>query len=250
MLALWIVLGVIGGLIVIYAMHILFLVITASFIEEKEYDKDSKFYRFLLVFNTFGALQFGRVKRHLSGMEKLKDVNGRVLLVFNHRSNWDPLILWWHLRKYEPAFITKPENYKVPVFGKFIRKCCFRAIDRSNPKSSYKTFISAAELIKKDEVSIAVSPEGTRSKECVLLPFHDGVFKIAKMAEVPIVVVTLNGQEKIHKNYFFKRTHVYMDIADVIPVDYVTTHTTHEIGALIREEMISSLEISDKKLKK
>lgn len=39
-------------------------------------------------------------------------------------------------------------------------------------------------------------------KECVLLPFHNGVFKIAQKASVPIVVASIQGTEQIHKNWY------------------------------------------------
>lgn len=98
-------------------------------------------------------------------MEKLPK-NERFLLVCNHRSKFDPILTWYVLRDYNLAFISKPENF---------RRCCFMAIDRENPRNALKTIHQAAELIKQNEVSVAVYPEGTRSKTCELLPFHNGI---------------------------------------------------------------------------
>lgn len=50
------------------------------------------------------------------------------------------------------------------------------------------TVQKAADLLTSDTVNVAIYPEGTRSKNCTLLPFHNGVFKIAQKAEVPIAV--------------------------------------------------------------
>lgn len=74
------------------------------------------------------------------------------------------------------------------------------AIDRENPRNAIKTIEKAAQLIEKKEVSIAVYPEGTCGKECVPLPFHNGVFKIAQKASVPIVVAAVQRTEQIHRN--------------------------------------------------
>lgn len=70
------------------------------------------------------------------------------------------------------------------------------AIDRENPRNALLTIEKAAKLIESDEVSIGIYPEGTRSKECVLLPFHNGVFKIAQKASVPIVVASIQERSR------------------------------------------------------
>ena len=62
------------------------------------------------------------------------------------------------------------------------------------------SFTKAAELMKNDVVSVGVYPEGTRNRDGSLLPFHDGVFIIARKADVPIVVATIDGTEKIPYN--------------------------------------------------
>ena len=71
-------------------------------------------------------------------------------------------------------------------------------------------------MINDGIVSIGVYPEGTRSKDCRLLPFHNGVFLIAEKTKAPVVVMALRGTEQIHKRCVFRRTHVYLDVLDVI----------------------------------
>ena len=104
------------------------------------------------------------------------------MFVGNHRSNFDPIIEWLVLKPWDIAFISKGENFKIPFFGRIIRKCCFMPIDRENPRKALRTINKASDLLQSGEVSIGVYPEGTRSKTGELLPFHDGVFHIAKKA--------------------------------------------------------------------
>lgn len=104
------------------------------------------------------------------------------------------------------------------------------AIDRENPRNAMKTILKAAELLKQDEVSVAVYPEGTRSKSCELLPFHNGVFKIAQKAEVPIVVVAVRGTETIHKKYIRHRSDVWIDIIDVLSAEEIKGSRSKDIG--------------------
>ena len=141
------------------------------------------------------------------------------------------------LKDYDLAFISKAENFRIPIFGRIIRKCCFMAIDRENPRNAIKTIEKAAGLIEKDEVSVAVYPESTRSKECVLLPFHNGVFKIAQKANVPIVICALTNSNAIKKNMFRRRTDVYLDVIDVLQPESFSAEKTLEIGEQTRTIM-------------
>ena len=105
-----------------------------------------------------------------------------------------------------------------------------------------KTILDAVDLIKRDEVSIVVYPEGTRSKKFKLLKFHAGVFKIAQKANVPIVVATIQGGELVKDRYPFRRTHVYIDVLDVFDREKVKSHTTDELSNEARQLMLEKLE--------
>lgn len=217
-----------------------FLIIATLFINpKKEYTKNSKFYRWLLDNYTWFALVIVRVKIHVKGMEKVPE-NTRFLLVQNHYSNFDPIVTWHIFQKHTMAFVSKEENFKVPFFGRMIRKCCFMPIDRENPRNAIKTIDTAANLMKSDEVCIGIYPEGTRNKSYVgLLPFHNSVFKIAHKANnAPIVIVGVSGTEKIHKNTPWKRTDVYMEVLQVLTSEEVASMRTNEIGKLTEEKLL------------
>lgn len=233
-------------MIIVYSLlaavvgYLLFLSICALAVNpDKDYRRHSHFYRSLLNGAAAIALRVCRVKIHTTGAEKLP--RERALYVCNHRSKFDPIVTWLALKEKNLAFISKPENFKVPIFGRLIRKCCFLPIDRQNPRNAIKTINKAAKLITSDQVSVAVYPEGTRSKNCELLPFHNGVFKIAQKASVPIVVLSIRGTERIHKRVPFHRSHVYLDVLAVFDADTLPKHT-EEIGNLVRQLLENSLE--------
>lgn len=228
-------------LIGLLAAYILLICISAFLVDtHREYSTNSRYYRWLLNSATGLLLFFGRIKVNVSGEEKIPS-DRRFLFVSNHRSKFDPIISWYILRKYDIAFISKPENFDVPAFGRIIRKCCFIAIDRQNPRNAIKTIIKASELIKSDAVSIGVYPEGTRSKTNDLLPFHNGVFKIAQKANVPIIVASIRGTEKIHKNTPFYSVRVDIDILDVLLPEDICHRKTNQIGDRIRDEIEKKL---------
>lgn len=229
-------------LISILLLFILFTVFCSLIVNaKKEYNKESGLYRFLLNTWTAIVLPFIRIKVETSGFENIPS-NGNFLVVENHRSNFDPIITWYILRKFHIAFISKEENFHVPIFGRIIRKCCFMPIDRQNPKNALNTINRAADLLKNSNLTVGIYPEGTRNKtEEPLLPFHNGVFKIAKKANVPIVVVTLQNAEKIAKNFPLHSTKVLFSVADVIPAEVVAKTRTAELGERVRNSMLRSL---------
>lgn len=234
--------GILWLLVIVCSLTVVtlaFLGICALAIREEAYETHSRFYRRLLNGATAFAVRLLGIHVHCQGLEKLPE--GRFLLVGNHRSNFDPIVTWYALRERDLAFLSKAENFKIPIFGRIIRKCCFLPIDRQDPRKAMTAINQAAALLENDQVSIGVYPEGTRSRECVLLPFHNGVFKIAKKAGVPIVVVAIQGTENIHKSYLRRPSHVCLEITDVLPADDVAQSRTGEIGQRVQASLETAL---------
>ena len=103
------------------------------------------------------------------------------------------------------------------------------------------TINSAAELLESNEVSVGIYPEGTRSRADALLPFHNGVFKIAKKANAPIVVMSVSGTDQIRQNWYRRRSQVTLNILGVIPAHEVAQMKTAEIGEITKERITDDL---------
>lgn len=218
------------GVLAVVAFILLFLTVCIIPVStSKYYERDSRFYRVLINIAAALGCWGGRLRLHITGKEKLPK-DRRILYVGNHVSNFDPVIMLHAFPKAKLAYISKLSNFKIPWFGRYIRRCCFMDIDRENPRNAIVTINRAAELLKNQEVSIGVYPEGTRSKTAELLPFHNGVFKIAQKANVDIAVVSLIGTEKIHENFPWRRTDVYVDVLHIIPADQIKGVKTDVIG--------------------
>ena len=245
-----ILLYILGAILALLLLYLLFLGICCLFIDpNKAYEKDSPFYRFLLDSATAAAMKLLRIHIHISGIQKLpKDT--KVLFVSNHRSNFDPIVTWYALKKWKIAFVSKPSNFKIPFFGRIVRKCCFMPIDRENPRNAIVTINKAAKLLKKQEVSIGIYPEGTRSKHGQLLPFHNGVFKIAQKAEASVVVLCVTGTETISKRTPFRRTDVYLDVLEVFSAQGIKETKTEMIGTAVRRLIEINTEKREKQWQK
>ncbi|MBR3278813.1 MAG: 1-acyl-sn-glycerol-3-phosphate acyltransferase [Lachnospiraceae bacterium] len=242
-LVLWAAVAAIGC----FLQYWILLFISAALVDPKrEYNRHSGYYRWLLVSSTWHLIFVGRVRFHTKGMERIPK-DRRFLLVCNHRSKLDPITSWYLLQDYDLAFVSKEENFHVPCWGRLIRRCCFLSIDRDNPRKAMETINRAANLIKDDQVSVAVYPEGTRNFGEGLLPFHNGIFKIAQKANVPVVICGISGAEKMPKNFPLHGTDIYFEVLDVIPADKVKALHGNDIGDHARELMLSFIEEHEEK---
>lgn len=240
--ALYIAAGICAAVIGLCLLYVLFLLIcTIAVNPKKEYNTFSRFYHIVLKSVVYLIIKLTRIKIHVTGFEKVPK-DQLVLFVSNHRSNFDPIVMWRIFNSWKLAFVSKASNFGIPFVGRMVRRICFLAIDRENPRNAIVTINKAAEFIRSKEASIGIYPEGTRSKECVLLPFHNGVFKIAQKADCPIVVISTVGTETIHKRAPFRRSHVYLDVLDVIPAEVVKSSKTDVIGGNVRQLLENNIE--------
>lgn len=236
---LWILLWTLLGVVVAYFA---LLIIAAACVDtNKIYMHDSKFYRWIVKSVSFFVLAVPRVKLKVEGKELLP--KERYLLVGNHRSNFDPIATWQALPEANLAFVSKPENFKIPIFGRLIRPCCFLPLDRENAKNAIQTINTAAELLKSGEVSIGIYPEGTRNKtDATLLPFHNGAFKIAQKANVPMAVVALKGTNEVYKRTPWRSTTVTLKVLEGIPKEEVKALRSAELGDRVEKLLRDYLE--------
>mgnify|MGYP000008898700 FL=1 len=219
------------SLVILILLPFLFLFICGLFVDaKKQYDRDSRFFRGLLDGSTTVILWCLGVRYNIVGEEKFP-AEGNFLFISNHRSNYDPIVQWTVFKRYKISFISKKENFRIPMYGRLIHRCCFMPIDRKNPRKAMETVNRAARLLTETGNSVGVYPEGKRSKECRLLPFHSGVLKVAQKAGRPIVVSTIEGTENIFRNIRrFRKTVVTIKILETIDADRVKSTKTTELS--------------------
>ncbi len=184
---------------------------------------------------------YARIRISVYG-QALLPMNGRFVLVSNHRSGFDPLVLSTKLGDYEIAYVSKPENMKIPLVSTIGHAAGVLPIDRENDRNALRTILQAADYIKKDFCSMAIYPEGSRSKTDELLPFHAGSFKMAQKAGVPLVIAATEGTQNIQKNFPWRSTKVEITILEVLSAEQVKNMSTKELADYARK-------IIDKKLR-
>ena len=194
---------------------------------DKEVKKPSKFARFWVrqVDHILIPLSLSRVKyRGFKALDQKKEY----MVIYNHISNWDPMLIMNKIRRL--ICITKYGNKKAPIAGGMIHRAGYITIDRENDAEGIKAINKAIEYIETHQASIAVSPEGTRSKDLKLLPFHPGTFNIAKRTGVPIVCVLIKGSNMIHKNFPIRFTKISCEVIYIMNFDEYSDLPTSEIA--------------------
>lgn len=226
--------------IVFYVCAWLFILFSGLCFFRKKYEKPSRFSYSLLTFGYWLICSCGRVKIHSKGTE-LVPSDTCFLFVSNHRSRFDNMIHVVSMKKSKIVFVSKEENFKIPLAGRFMRRNCYICLKRGNSKSAFEMVDIAASRIENKVASVGIFPEGMRSRRGGLLPFKPGVFKIAEKAKCPIVVGVTKNTEMIHKNWPWKRTDVYFEVIKVCNPEDFEGKTTGEISGEIENLVRSSL---------
>ena len=181
------------------------------------------------------------LRMEVDGLEKMPDVR-RVLLVCNHQNEADPAILMHYFPKQELAFVAKKEADGMFLVGKIMHRILCQPINRENDREALKTILRCIQLLKTDEVSIGIFPEGGIVQKGKLTHFRSGAFKIAQKAKVPIVVCTLKGTtELFHNMKRLRPTHIRLHLVEVISAEEAAAANTVELGEKIYKLMLDDL---------
>ncbi|MCI5606469.1 MAG: 1-acyl-sn-glycerol-3-phosphate acyltransferase [Treponema sp.] len=242
---------VIGAFITVFIvinvlLWILLIVVSWTVNKNKEYKKQSPFYGKLFAALLSNSIWWCGARVVVTGMEKLPDPKaGRFLFVSNHRSVFDTFIQVAALWRYPMAFISKPENFKIPIGNQYMRRCRYMAINRDNPREGGMTLIKASEILKSGDSCIGVYPEGTRNRTTdTLLRFRHGCFKAALWAKCPIVIGVVHNSAKIRPNWP-KTTKVHFEIVEVLPYEAIKGKKSNEISDIVRQKMLAHLDADD-----
>jgi len=232
----------VGGILALAVVAFAFLWFMCQIVDQsKEQKHDSKFYRGMMRLYIAAIKTVTRLHIHTEGLEKTPK-DGRFLLVCNHTSLADPVILLHCFSKSQLAFISKRENASMFLVGNAMHKIMCQTINRENDREALKTILKCIQLIRDDEVSIAVFPEGYIHPDKKLHHFRSGVFKIAQKTQVPIVVCTLKNTPQVFTNLpKLKRTDVQLHLLDVISPEQYAGMTTVALGNWVYQMMAEDL---------
>ena len=181
-----------------------------------------------------------RMKRTIDGVENV-DPNKAYVMVMNHNSGIDifaaykiPLNFRW---------VSKREVFRVPFMGPLLTIHGDIPIERGNPSEAMAKVLSLGKLWLGRGASVAIFPEGTRSKTGEINRFKMGAFNLAKEANVEILPIVMTGTNNMfRKGWLVNWTnHVAIRVLKPISVEEVAATDVKEMAQKVREQMVDEL---------
>jgi 1-acyl-sn-glycerol-3-phosphate acyltransferase len=118
-------------------------------------------------------------------------------------------------------------------------------IERGNPKQAMAKVSELGKLWLSRGATVAIFPEGTRSKDGEIHRFKSGAFTLAKEAGVPILPVVFHGSDTLFRNgWRLPWRHTFrVDVLDPIPAEVVASMELRELSDMVREQMVAAKEV-------
>lgn len=116
--------------------------------------------------------------------------NKSYVIVSNHQSVMDIIVLQ---NLYKPfRWVSKAENFRLPLLGWMMRIVKDIELRRNNP-ASFASLVKECSHALQTGCSIAIFPEGTRSEDGSVGRFKEGAFWIALHNQAPILPMVLDN---------------------------------------------------------
>jgi 1-acyl-sn-glycerol-3-phosphate acyltransferase len=127
------------------------------------------------------------------GLEHLND-DGPHILTSNHASYIDGVLLFAYLPQTH-SFAIKIEIAAFAPLRFFLTRIGMRFVDRFDAHKNVSQTRRLIELLRQG-TSLAFFPEGTFQLEPGLMPFRLGAFRVASLAQVPVVPLVIRGSRR------------------------------------------------------
>ena len=171
---------------------------------------------FLKLFNRF----------HATGFDQMP-TQGAAVVVANHISMWDPVIMFCLIRR-RAYFMGKKEIFDVPILGPILRRLYVFPVKRDTVDRA--ALRKAAQVLEEGDI-LVIYPEGHRSKTSDMLPFKEGAALFAHRAGVPVVPVFFENTPMIFPRSIGQKVRV----ACGSPLDLTAFYEKKADSALLKE---------------
>ena len=187
---------------------------------------------------------------HTVGRENLRKVQTKGCIIApNHVSAIDPVFIvisrFWGRRM---LVFAKKELFEINVLLTWFFRCCGALCVRGT-KEELEIIDRTVEACRAGE-TLLIFPEGTRNKTPdTFLPFHEGSFKIAEKANVPIIPMTIVNSAAVFEDHFpkIKKATVVIEYGKPIYPKELDKETRKSMGTYV-QNIISETYFKNKEL--
>ena len=174
------------------------------------------------------------------GMEHV-DRRKAYVIVINHRAMTDIPALYFLPLNFR--WVSKREVFRLPFFGQFLRLHGDICIDRGHAAEAMEQLLREGRRWLGRGVSVAVFPEGTRSKDGEIHRFKAGAFMLAREAGAEILPVVMDGTTTlIRPNRLFRwRNTITLRVLPPVSAERIAAADVKERMGEVREAMCAAL---------
>lgn len=175
----------------------------------------------------------------VSGLENI-DKHKTYVIAANHQSLADIAVIYKTRMQFK--WVAKESLFSVPFIGWNLSLAKHIKLERGNLGSIKKIYREAAVWLR-DEMSVLLFPEGTRSLTGEIGEFQNGAFKLAIREKVPILPILIKGTgEAIPRGSWIFRANVPISLKVLPAID--TTRLRDADFAELRDMTRSALKAS------
>jgi 1-acyl-sn-glycerol-3-phosphate acyltransferase len=186
-------------------------------------------------------LIFTRVRLNVIGAANI-DIKRNYVFIANHQGYFDIPVLYVGLGS-AISFVAKKELFSIPFFGWGMTFIGCIPMDRKNPRKARESITKAVSMIRKNNMSLALFPEGTRSISGEVGEFKRGSFTLALEAGVPVVPVVIRGTNAIHRkgSLTIQPAAVTISIGEPIATDDIEKMDKEQLSDMTRKIIVEAM---------
>lgn len=179
-------------------------------------------------------------RQRVEGLEHI-DPSKSYVITINHQSMVDIISLYFLPLNFR--WVSKEEVFRIPYIGPLLIAHGDIPIQRGRASEAMAKVVSLGKLWISRGASIAIFPEGTRSKDGQIHRFKQGAFALAKEAGVEILPVVMDGTANVLKrNKLFNWRHrLTIKVLPPISAERVASTDTADMAREVQEMMTAAL---------
>jgi 1-acyl-sn-glycerol-3-phosphate acyltransferase len=141
------------------------------------------------------GLRVAGTRLEVRGLEHL-EAGRAYVVVSNHESDWDPVVLMAALDRLPLRAVIKEQMMRIPIFGRALLLSGNVRVERTQTAADVQR-IRAVMAARPSDVSMIFYAEGTRSRDGAFHGFKKGAFATAIAQGLPVLPVGTAGTRRI-----------------------------------------------------